>query len=136
MRSFNKALQNNWLWLRCLGAVSVDGISISPEKTCEKQSIEGSDDLTNRPRDPIRTPSSWFWHKMLCMSMGYFAIIHLLSYYIGIVAGLGFERAIIRPQVDGVGNRCNSTLVDLYPSVRRIAICLWTDHLCRLCSGD
>lgn len=54
---------------------------------------------------------------MYALEEGKVRRLYLLSYDVGIVAGLDFEGAVVRPQVNGIGDACNTALVDLRMSV-------------------
>lgn len=51
----------------------------------------------------------WLWE-------GNLVCLYLLSDHIGVMAGLDFEGAIICPKVNGIGDACYTTFVDLHIS--------------------
>lgn len=50
---------------------------------------------------------------MVFLEEGKIRRVYLLSYDVGIVTGLNFEGAVVRPEVNGIGNARNAAFVDL-----------------------
>ena len=50
---------------------------------------------------------------MYVLEEGKFRRVYLLSYDVGIVAGLDFEGAVVCPEIDGISDTCNTAFVDL-----------------------
>ena len=45
--------------------------------------------------------------------------VYSLSDDIGVVASVDFEAAVVRPQIDGDGNACNASFIDLEENQHR-----------------